>query len=487
MTRHAPCVALLSGLIVIAPAAFEHALADFIAFKRGQMPTEFVALETALAGAEGCDDAERLKRALFAAWRERGAQYALLVGDADVLPVRYMVLDRCTPEAFDYAFYPSDLYYADLARMDGSFEDWNARKDGFHAGYFGEVRGEKHKDDPINFDQVDYLPEIAVGRWPVSTPEEAARVAAKSVAYERGILDGTHTAARTAGLVAVGGWVDCRAFMDRQAARLPAGWRAERRYDPPPGESAAPAPPAPPAATAAPDQPAAEKPGDAIAGAAPPPPPTEAEVVALLNAGVGLVLHAGHGNDDCWERCISIGSLARIQNGDRLPVMISAGCSTAAFAALAPYQGYTDASGVEHAGTNAGEKFTAPPPPPAPYQRGAHNITGLGEALLRAGPNGAVAYIGCNTGSQPCGLTLLEGFVKGLSMAPEPRLGDLWNGAIRHYWTKERLATLRPNADWYPPSIFFQGMKFMVFGDPSLRIAGPQTAPPEGRSRGPSQ
>jgi len=57
-----------------------------------------------------------------------------------------------------------------------------------------------------------------------------------------------------------------------------------------------------------------------------------------------------------------------------------------------------------------------------------------------------------------------------LAAAKEPRLGDCWCGAIRHYYEKEHLATLEPNADWYPPSIFFQGMKFMVFGDPSLRL-----------------
>ncbi len=59
-----------------------------------------------------------------------------------------------------------------MATRDGSFDDWNARKDGFHAGYFGEVRGEKNKSDPINFDQIDYRPELAVGRWPVDTADE---------------------------------------------------------------------------------------------------------------------------------------------------------------------------------------------------------------------------------------------------------------------------------------------------------------------------
>jgi hypothetical protein len=43
-------------------------------------------------------------------------------------------------------------------------------------------------------------------------------------------------------------------------------------------------------------------------------------------------------------------------------------------------------------------------------------------------------------------------------------------GPGRYYYDKERLAQLKPTADWYPPSIFFQGMKFMLFGDPSLRL-----------------
>ena len=135
-----------------------------------------------------------------------------------------------------------------------------------------------------------------------------------------------------------------------------------------------------------------------------------------------------------------------------------------------------DADGLEHAGSDHKEVFTEPPPPPSPYQRGRFNPTGLGEQFLRRRASGAAAYIGCNTGSQPCGLTLVEGFVSAVSQAREPRLGDCWGEAIRYYFAKENLAALKPNADWYPPSVFFQGMKFMVFGDPSLRL-------PENRDR----
>ena len=152
--------------------------------------------------------------------------------------------------------------------------------------------------------------------------------------------------------------------------------------------------------------------------------------------------------------------------------MLSAGCSTAQFATLPPYEAYEDTHGNKHKGTNAGEHFHAPPPPPSPYARGPYNHTGLGEAMVRRGPSGAVAYIGCNTGGQPCGITLLEGFVGALRDLPEPTLGDCWVRAIDHYYRAEHLETIKPNDDWYPPSIFFQGMKYMVFGDPALRLPG---------------
>jgi hypothetical protein len=68
---------------------------------------------------------------------------------------------------------------------------------------------------------------------------------------------------------------------------------------------------------------------------------------------------------------------------------------------------------------------------------------------------------------------MLEGFLASAGNRHEPRLGDCWNDAIRHYYDAERLADLKPDDDWYPPSIFFQGMKFMLLGDPTLRLPTP--------------
>lgn len=427
-------------LLIVAPEAFRAALVDYVRYKRADLPTRLVTLESALHSASGADDAERLKRFLYTTWRREHLGYVLLVGDADVLPVRYMVLDRVTAPAFDYAFYPSDLYYGDLARPDGSFDDWNAHKEGFHARYYGEVRGEKNKKNRMNYDGVTYHPVIGVGRWPVSTPEEVRTVAAKTRTYEAGLKRGDKPGMKNAALFGVGGWVDMRGQMDSLAAELSHHWSVAKYYYADSGRS------------------------DNT------PPPDEEHLYNVLNAGVGLLLHAGHGSDDTWEGCCSVRHLERIKNADRLPVMMSAGCSTARFATLPPYEAYMDADGVEHKGTNNGEVFTEPPPPPACYQKGPYNPTGLGEQLLRRDRNGAVAYIGCNTGSQPCGLTLQEGFVQAIARSRHPRLGDCWSQAIAYYYDKERLASLVPTEDWYPASIFFQGMKFMVFGDPSLPL-----------------
>ncbi len=58
----------------------------------------------------------------------------------------------------------------------------------------------------------------------------------------------------------------------------------------------------------------------------------------------------------------------------------------------------------------------------------------------------------------------------GAARAVGPTIGAAWRAALHHYFEAQQLATLQPNADWYPPSIFFQGMKFMLFGDPTLRL-----------------
>lgn len=115
------------SMVVIGPSRFHKTLERYLAYRSAQRPTHWASLESILKDSPGVDDPEKLKRWLFKRWKEQHLRYVLLVGDADMVPVRYMVLDRITPAAFDFAFYPSDLYYADVAHRDGRFDDWNAR------------------------------------------------------------------------------------------------------------------------------------------------------------------------------------------------------------------------------------------------------------------------------------------------------------------------------------------------------------------------
>ena len=436
--REKPLADAGQGLVIVVPRSFAAAMNPFIERRCRSLPVEVAILEKVLAETSGVDDPEKLKRFLYATWRERNIRYVLLVGDATVMPVRYMVLDRVTPAAFDTAFYPSDLYYADVARDDGSFDDWNGCKDGYHGRYFGEVHGEKNKRDVINFDRIHYMPTLAVGRWPVRTPGEVGTVVAKTLDFEKRISAGETNHLRV-GLVNHEGFVDARDRMDQMVAWMPRSWTIERRYYS--------------------DN---RRPSDH--------PPTGQAVVDLLNQGVDLVVHVGHGSDTAWQGCLSTRDLKDIKNANHLPVMISAGCSTARFATLPPYEPYTDSDGVDHKGTDAGEVFASLPPPPAPYQKGRLSSFGMGRQFVQGGPNGAVAYYGCDTGGQPCGITLLEGFVRSWGQSPKSRLGDCWMDAVHYYYDKEKLAALKPTTSWYPPSIFFQGMKYLLFGDPSLPL-----------------
>ena len=419
-------------LAVVAPAAWQTELQAYAEARREELTVELVALEDLVASQPGVDAPERIKRWLWRAWSERGLAYALLVGDADTFPVRFMVLDRVTEPAFHHAFYPSDLYYADLAEQDGSFEDWNAAREGFHAGYFGEVRGEHGKDGPIDHDRVSYVPEIAVGRWPVSDVAELRAVVAKTLAW-RGPV------ARPRALVVhADGWVDARPRMEGWAAALEgASFEVERQLY-------------------------------GVEGV-----PSPAGVLASLRAGVELALHVGHGTNESWHACL--GPAQRDALASAPPaVYFSVGCGTAHFCVEPPYHGYLDVQGLPHRGTNDGEVFDAPPPPPAPLQPGRYDTSGLGERLLIQSGGGAVAYIGCDTGAQPCGLTLMEGFVDALAQGRAWRIGDAWREAVAHYHRAERLDQLVPTESWYPPSVFFQGMKFVLLGDPTLALLSPR-------------
>ncbi len=430
-------------LLIVAVRAEHDVLAPFVAHKKKLLPTELVALEDVLKKHKGADDAEKLKRYLYDRWKKDQIGYVLLAGDAEVIPIRYSAVNNGGgPGDGGWSFMPTDLYYADLAKRDGSFEDWNARKDGFHGGYHGELMGFDGKG-PINVDAIDYVPEVAVGRWPVHDRVHLQTIAAKTIRYENHILADDRPAARRTAFVNGAGLEDVRQQMTTWAGQVEKVTRTR------------------PVRLLYKDEGRDDK----------TPPPDEAGVEKVLNGGVGMIFHVGHGSETSWDGCLDLARLRTIRDAELPPVMFSVGCTTGRYAPGAPGAPYRDASGKIHIGLDAGERFSHPAPAPGNYQRGVPNPTGLGVEFLRGGKAGAVAYIGCAVGSQSCAWELMSGFIESYTSHKQPRLGDVWAAALTHYHQVWKLKTLKAK-DWWNVALFDQGMTFHLLGDPSMRLPG---------------
>jgi hypothetical protein len=115
----------------------------------------------------GTDDADRIRQFIRDAYQRWGTQYVLLGGDTDVLPTRY---------AFTLYYYggsdiATDMYYQCL---DGN---WNSNGDNLY--------GEGYWDPTLTGDNADLMPEVWVGRAPISTVTQAQQFVDRTLQYEK--------------------------------------------------------------------------------------------------------------------------------------------------------------------------------------------------------------------------------------------------------------------------------------------------------------
>jgi hypothetical protein len=122
-----------------------------------------------------CDEAARIREFLIAVHAQGAGtlRFLLLGGSTDLIPTRYVPPAMPRTEFPNYGT-PSDLYFAAL---DGT---WDADGDGI----FGEIPWRLDNEGDPEDDQVDFDPELAVGRAPVETLEEARRFVNKTLAYD---------------------------------------------------------------------------------------------------------------------------------------------------------------------------------------------------------------------------------------------------------------------------------------------------------------
>ncbi|MBD3277227.1 MAG: T9SS type A sorting domain-containing protein [Candidatus Aegiribacteria sp.] len=123
----------------------------------------------------GQDMAEQVRNFLRSKYIEWEIDYVLLVGDYLTVPMRvcypdssYHVYDPSNPGLIAPGT-PTDSYYSDLSYPDSL--SWDLDDD----GYLGEY----------NQDMPDFMPEVSVGRIPVSDPGRITYTLSKSVSFEQ--------------------------------------------------------------------------------------------------------------------------------------------------------------------------------------------------------------------------------------------------------------------------------------------------------------
>ncbi|MBN1280184.1 MAG: hypothetical protein JXA00_00895 [Candidatus Thermoplasmatota archaeon] len=162
-------------MVIIAPTVFSEHLQPLITHKNAVgVHTTLLTTEDVYAEYEGRDDAEKVKYAIKDAKEEWNISYVLLVGGLKLLglgwyvPVRYSHLD----DGFGNAVFLTDLYFADVYKENGAFDDWDSNGNDVFAE-FG-----------AGGDSLNLTPDVAVGRLPCRTTREVDAVVDKIITYE---------------------------------------------------------------------------------------------------------------------------------------------------------------------------------------------------------------------------------------------------------------------------------------------------------------
>lgn len=129
------------------------------------------------SGYSGKDKAERIRNLIKDYYEEEGIEWVLLCGDAEegFIPIREVYnpdvveVDEIEYDDYDDEYKPTDFYYADLT---GSWDDNNNGKYGESAEKSGEG------------DEIDWTPEVYVGRLPASNAQELEEMVIKTLKYE---------------------------------------------------------------------------------------------------------------------------------------------------------------------------------------------------------------------------------------------------------------------------------------------------------------
>ncbi len=155
--------------VIISPRELSSCAERLLEWKRSRgVKAELVLLSWITSTYPGRDTPEKIRNFLKDAYNKWHIKWALLFGDYRKIPVRYIFNPDYLNEPNQGAYKPTDYYYMAL---DGNFDyDYD--------GIYGERKGLSIKDE------IDWMPDIAVGRIPVSNEDEAEKVVDKIIGFE---------------------------------------------------------------------------------------------------------------------------------------------------------------------------------------------------------------------------------------------------------------------------------------------------------------
>jgi hypothetical protein len=176
-------------LVIIAPNRFSGILQGLVDHKESKgIATNLVTTEDIFNDFSGYDKPEQIKKFIRHALETWGIKYVLIVGGLNSwiiaepredknqgskdwhVPIRYTNIIYNGDEPG----YLCDLYYADIYKSNGDFDDWDSNGNNIFAE---------------NADKLDCHPDVAVGRLPCRSNKEVRDIVGKIIEYETGICD----------------------------------------------------------------------------------------------------------------------------------------------------------------------------------------------------------------------------------------------------------------------------------------------------------
>jgi hypothetical protein len=315
-----------NDLLIISPLVFVPSLQKLADHKNTLgIRTKIISLADIYQNYPGNDRPEQIKFLIKDAVEQWGTSYVLLVGglkshfigkprdDLNVgvrdwyLPVRYTNLWD-SDVVYDPGFI-SDLYYADIYDGQGSFCTWDSDGDGVYGRWISTV---PFLGSDFLTDQIDFYPDIYLGRLPCRNIVEVKTIVKKIITYEKSSADPSWFKK----IVVVGG----DPYDDEGTDYLEGELIGHKVVSYMPGFSQ-------------------QKLFASNREINPDFTPMTQNIVREINEGCGFLLLDGHGSPSWWNTYwpgefnaliekggITVYQFSQLKNNDRLPICIIGGC-----------------------------------------------------------------------------------------------------------------------------------------------------------------